>query len=99
MPATATTSSSSSGATMALGTPTGAPADRFPDSASKRAFPFLLTAGFLAVPARSLFISQADPPQLVAGDAFRNAAPFLRGGLPPKLTSSFLPALCPPTRE
>lgn len=77
----------------------GAPADRFPDSASKPAFPFRLTAGFLAVLAASLYISEADPRKLVEGGAPGNVARFLRGGLPPKLTWDFLEQLVRPTVE
>src|SRR6266849_4123133 len=97
MPGTGTTNSSSSGATLALGTPMGAPADRFPDSASKPVFPFLLTAGFLAVLGASLYISEADPRKLVEGGALGNVGRFLSGGLPPKLTWAFLQQLARPT--
>lgn len=84
---------------MALATPSGAPADRFPDSGSKSAFPYVLTAGFLAVLAGSLWIAQVDPRRLVTGDAFGNALRFLRGGFPPKLTSDFLWQMLRPTVE
>lgn len=84
---------------MARGTRTGAPADRFPDSAGRPAFPLVLTAGFLAVLAGSLYVSQADPRKLVEGDALDNVARFLRGAFPPKLTWEFLQQLARPTVE
>ncbi len=84
---------------MAPDSPTGAPADRFPDSASKPTFPLLLTAGFLAVLAGSLYVSQADPLKLVEGDTLGNIARFLRGGFPPKLSWDFLRQLAGPTVE
>lgn len=84
---------------MARGTRTGAPADRFPDSAGKPAFARLLTVGFLAVLAGSLYVSQADPRKLVEGDALGNVARFLQGGFPPKLTWAFLSQLVGPTVE
>jgi len=84
---------------MARGTRTGAPADPFPDSASKRAFPLLLTAGFVAVLAGSLYVSEADPRKLVEGDALGNVARFVQGGFPPRLTWEFLQQLVRPTIE
>jgi phosphonate transport system permease protein len=84
---------------MAPEIPTGAPADRFPDSANKPTFPAFLTAGFLAVLAGSLYVSQADPRRLLEGDAIGNVARFLRGGFPPRLTWDFLQQLARPTVE
>lgn len=84
---------------MALVTPPGEPADRFPDSASKSAFLYLLTAGFLVVLAGSLYVAQADPRKLFEGDVLGNVARFARGGFPPKLTGDFLQQLVRPTVE
>ncbi len=84
---------------MVLRAPTAGPADRFPDSAGKSAFPFLQAAGLLAVLAGSLYVAQADPRKLFEGDALGNVARFIRGGFPPKLTGEFLSQMVRPTVE
>ena len=75
------------------------PADRFPGSASKAAFPYALTAAFLAVLAASLYTAQVDPRRLVEGDALGNVARFVGARLPPKLSPEFLRQMVRPVIE
>ena len=74
-------------------------AARFPASASKSAFPWLLIAAFLASVAYSLRAAQVDPRLLVEADALANVARFVRGMFPPRLSADFLWLMARPAAE
>ncbi|MBI4593728.1 MAG: ABC transporter permease subunit, partial [Candidatus Rokubacteria bacterium] len=75
------------------------PADRFPASPGKPAFPYLLAAAFAVTFALSLRAAQADPRLLFDAQAFVNVGRFVRGALPPKLDADFLAMLVRPAAE
>jgi phosphonate transport system permease protein len=75
------------------------PADRFPASTSKSAFPYLFTAVFAATFVVSLRLAQVDPRLLFEGDALANVARFVRGAFPPNLTPQFLALMLRPAAE
>jgi len=77
---------------------TGVPADRFPASASST-FPYVLTAAFLGVLAASLYTAQVNPRRLLEGDTLGNVLRFLRGGIPPNLSPTFLHQMLRPALE
>ncbi len=74
-------------------------AARFRASASKSAFPWLLTAAFLASVAYSLLAAQVDPRLLVEADALANVGKFVRGMFPPRLDAEFLRLMARPAAE
>ncbi|MBI2527725.1 MAG: phosphonate ABC transporter, permease protein PhnE [Candidatus Rokubacteria bacterium] len=75
------------------------PADRFPASARKSAFPYVLTGALLIALVGSLHVAQADPRRLLEGDALDNVLRFLRGSLPPRLSLDFLGLMVRPVLE
>jgi phosphonate transport system permease protein len=75
------------------------PADRFPASRGKRAFPWLLTAAFALTLAFSLRTAEVDLRLLVDPQSLANAARFGRGALPPRLDLPFLGFLLTPAIE
>jgi phosphonate transport system permease protein len=79
--------------------PSAAPADRFPASAPRSAFPWLLAAAFAVTLALSLRAAEVDPSALVRPDALANAARFVRGTFPPNLSPDFLALMVRPAIE
>ncbi len=75
------------------------PADRFPASTAKSAFPYLLAVAFALTFALSLRAAQVDPRLLFDAQALGNVARFVRGALPPKLDPEFLGMLARPAAE
>jgi phosphonate transport system permease protein len=75
------------------------PADRFPASRGKRAFPWLLAAAFAATFAFSLRAAQVDPRLLADPRSLANVGRFVRGALPPRLDGEFLSFLVTPAAE
>jgi len=76
-----------------------APAVRSPVSASKSAFPYVVTGAFALTFLVSLQVAGVHPRLLVEGDALENAARFIRGALPPKLAPDFLALMARPAAE
>ena len=76
-----------------------APADRFPVSARKSAFPYLLTGALLIAFVGSLHVAQADPRRFLEGDALGNVLRFLRGSVPPQVSPQFLGLMLRPVLE
>jgi len=79
--------------------PSAEPAGRFPASASKAAFPYLLAVVVLAALVGSLRIAQVDPRRFFEGDALGNVARFVRGSFPPRLSPEFLGLMLQPLAE
>lgn len=79
--------------------PSAEPADRFPVSVSKSAFPYLLAVAFVAALVVSLRVAQVDPRLFFEGDALGNVARFARGSFPPQLSSEFLGLMLRPMLE
>jgi phosphonate transport system permease protein len=75
------------------------PADRYPASTGKRAFPWLLAAAFAATFAFSLRAAQVDPRLLVDPQSLAHVGRFLHGALPPRLDEEFLGFLLTPAAE
>lgn len=80
-------------------TPSGTPADRFPASSSKSAFPYLLGLCFVASLALSLRVTGADPRLLFERAALGNLAKFVGGMFPPELSRQFLGLMVKPLVE
>jgi phosphonate transport system permease protein len=76
-----------------------APADRFPASVTKAAFPYLLALAFALVLAGSLRVAQVDPRVLLDPAALANVARFARGAWPPKLDADFLGSMVQPALQ
>lgn len=79
--------------------PSATPADRFPASSSKSAFPYLLGLCFVASLALSLRVTQADPRLLFERKALANLATFVAGMFPPDLSPRFLGLMARPLVE
>jgi phosphonate transport system permease protein len=75
------------------------PADRFPASVTRSAFPYLLALAFALALAGSLRVAQVDPRVLLDPAALANAARFVRGAWPPKVTPDFLGAMVTPALQ
>jgi phosphonate transport system permease protein len=75
------------------------PADRFPVTARKSAFPYLLATAFAVSLAFSLRVAQVDPRLLVDGHALGHVVRFVRGALPPRLSREFLRLMLRPAIE
>jgi phosphonate transport system permease protein len=79
--------------------PTARPADRFPASRGKSAFPWIFTAAFVASVAFSLRQADVRPGVLLDGQAAANVAKFVAGMFPPQLSRDFLALMLRPAVE
>ncbi|MBI4637578.1 MAG: phosphonate ABC transporter, permease protein PhnE [Candidatus Rokubacteria bacterium] len=79
--------------------PSGSPADPFPASARKSAFPYLFAAIFAASFVVSLRLAEVDPRVLLDGAAFRNVGRFVGGMFPPEVSPEFLGLMVRPAVE
>lgn len=79
--------------------PSAGPAGRFPASAGKSAFPWLLAVAFAASFVLSARVAQVDPRLLVEADALANVGKFVRGMFPPALSPEFLRLMVRPALE
>lgn len=79
--------------------PTARPADRFPASRGKSAFPWIFTAAFVASVAFSLRQAEVHPGVLLDGRAAANVAKFVTGMFPPQLSRDFLALMLRPAVE
>jgi len=78
---------------------TAPPADRFPASRGKSAFPWIFTAAFLVSVAVSLREAQVRPDVFFDGQAAANVARFVSGMFPPQLSPDFLALMLRPALE
>jgi phosphonate transport system permease protein len=79
--------------------PTAPPADRFPASRGRSAFPWIFTAVFAASIAFSLRQAQVHPGILLDGHSAANVARFVGGMFPPQLSRDFLALMLWPAVE
>jgi phosphonate transport system permease protein len=79
--------------------PSAGPAGRSAASTPRSAFPFLLAVAFAASLVAALRVAQVDPRVLVDGPTLGNAARFVGGMFPPRLTPDFLALMLRPAIE
>jgi len=79
--------------------PTAPPADRFAASRGKSAFPWILTAAFVASVVFSLREAQVQPGVLFDRQAAANVARLVAGMFPPQLSPEFLALMLRPALE
>ena len=79
--------------------PSGGPADRFPASVSKSAFPYILAVAFAGSLVFSLRAAHVDPRVLLDARTFANVAHFVSGMFPPQVSWPFLKLTARPVME
>jgi phosphonate transport system permease protein len=77
----------------------GAPADRFPASIGRSAFPAVLAAALALTLVLSARVAQVDPRLLFEAESLANVGRLVRGMFPPKLAPDFVQSMARPAVE